>query len=65
MAILHSRFSKIDHLGPVHLVHICAMRNYICLIPVVCKRQASQALKQDLLLWYGLALYELSYEVVS
>ena len=61
MAILHTRFPKIDHLGPVSLVPFCAMRDSICFIPVVCKKQASQ----ELLLWYGLALYEFTYMVSS
>ena len=61
MIIFHTILSRIHHFGPVHLVPFCAMRDSICLNPVVCKKQASQ----ELLLWYGLALYELSYEVVS
>ena len=63
--IFQTIFSRRDHFGPVPLVPFCAMRDSICLIPVVCKKQASQALNQELLLWYGLALYEFNYEISS
>ena len=65
MAILHSEFSKIDYLGPVPLVPFCAMRDSICLIPVVCKKQASQTLNQELLLWYGLASSAYTYAIFN
>ena len=61
MIIFHTLLLRIDHFGPVPLVPFCAMRGSICLIPVVCKKQASQ----ELLLWYGLALYEFASMVSS
>ena len=61
MIIFHTILLRIDHFGPVPLVPFCAMRDSICFIPVVCKKQASQ----ELLLWYGLALYEFTSMVSS